>query len=980
MVLRDLPSLVDHQQNPLGIVDHPEVLGRWGLPVVPECLLERCRQLFGALHELVDHDHVHVRRLCAEMQAQVARAFNDVDLAPDQSRGCRKLFFEIDPIVDHYDLEIRQVTRCAKHARHKNHGERLARPLGMPDHARSFLRRLPGPQPVDDPARGAVLLVAADHFHAFAGIGVHKHGAGAQNVEQRIRRQQALDQALLFALGAERRRIVAAALRPDVLPGMEMFMTRRNRAEFGLLTARSNQQQVGIEQAWFAFAQSGCLRFRASVAVSEQLHERFVNGVRRVVGVANLRLHHQGDSVDEEHDVRNNATLHAARRVDSKLIDCVENFAPRVREVDQLHDRVGLTGDLVHVHLGLEKQFLDCLVGFEQSPAGVADQLIAQVLKLALSEPWASVRGAVDCAEGIAAHYRQEPLAKAHPQAGGRVRRDDAVAHLGDLQRDRAPAPQTVSVTATSATNFTASAPTQTGGSWLSISPSGALTTNRTLTVSASLGGLAAGSYSGSIAIVANGSTRSVPVTLVVNTVSTGGGTSFKLIGWNDLGMHCDDGKDYSVFDVLPPYNTIHTHLIDSAGKLVISPAGYTVTYQAINDPLTNTLNTTSVLKTNFWQFAAALGFGALADDVGVAGFGMPGAGNTPQSMTFNAADNTWLATGVPMMNYADADAAPYPVNYFPMMRLVAGTVLATTDIVLPISDEMTCSACHASNTGTAGAQPSSGWVNNADMAKDVKLNIVRKHDDRFRTNALFQSASAARGYSASGLEAQSAIKPFLCASCHGSNALSLAGYAGVPALTTSMHGLHSTATDPATNQSLESATTRDACYHCHPGPKTQCVRGGAMGNLKTATGTNAVECQSCHGTMSTLAVATRQGWLNEPACQGCHTGTATANSGQIAYTSAFTSGTTARVAADQTFATNADTPAAGLSLYRFSKGHGGLQCEACHGSTHAEFPTTVANDNVQSTTLQGHAGTLAECASCHGTVPNAVTGALGER
>jgi hypothetical protein len=196
-----------------------------------------------------------------------------------------------------------------------------------------------------------------------------------------------------------------------------------------------------------------------------------------------------------------------------------------------------------------------------------------------------------------------------------------------------------------------------------------------------------------------------------------------------------------------------------------------------------------------------------------------------------------------------------------------------------------------------------------------VKLNIVRKHDDRFRTNALFQSASAARGYSASGLEAQSAIKPFLCASCHGSNALSLAGYAGVPALTTSMHGLHSTATDPATNQSLESATTRDACYHCHPGPKTQCVRG-AMGNLKTTTGTNAVECQSCHGTMSTLAVATRQGWLNEPAW-----------------------------------------------------------CEACHGSTHAEFPTTVANDNVQSTTLQGHAGTLAECASCHGTVPNTVTG-----
>ena len=99
-----------------------------------------------------------------------------------------------------------------------------------------------------------------------------------------------------------------------------------------------------------------------------------------------------------------------------------------------------------------------------------------------------------------------------------------------------APAPQILSVTAASPTNFTASASVPGGvPTWLSISPSGALTTNRTLTVSVSLAGLAVGSYSGSIAIVANGTTRSVPVTFVVSTGSTGGGTAFKLIGWNDL-------------------------------------------------------------------------------------------------------------------------------------------------------------------------------------------------------------------------------------------------------------------------------------------------------------------------------------------------------------------------------------------------------------------------------------------------------------
>jgi hypothetical protein len=82
------------------------------------------------------------------------------------------------------------------------------------------------------------------------------------------------------------------------------------------------------------------------------------------------------------------------------------------------------------------------------------------------------------------------------------------------------------------------------------------------------------------------------------------------------------------------------------------------------------------------------------------------------------------------------------------------------------------------------------------------------------------------------------------------------------------------------------------------------------------------------------------------------------------------------RVAADARFATNVDTPGAGLSLYRFSKGHGGLQCAACHGSTHAEYPSSHENDNLQSLDLQGHAGTLGECAACHGgNVPQTVSG-----
>jgi hypothetical protein len=77
----------------------------------------------------------------------------------------------------------------------------------------------------------------------------------------------------------------------------------------------------------------------------------------------------------------------------------------------------------------------------------------------------------------------------------------------------------------------------------------------------------------------------------------------------------------------------------------------------------------------------------------------------------------------------------------------------------------------------------------------------------------------------------------------------------------------------------------------------------------------------------------------------------------------------------DTRFATNADTPYKYFNLYRFSKGHGGLQCEACHGATHAEYPTLHVSDDAQSVALQGYAGTIRECTVCHATLPVSSSG-----
>ena len=451
-----------------------------------------------------------------------------------------------------------------------------------------------------------------------------------------------------------------------------------------------------------------------------------------------------------------------------------------------------------------------------------------------------------------------------------------------------------------------------------------------------------------------------------VPTQAANGG--WTVIGWNNLGMHCMD-SDYSLFSILPPYNTIHAQLLDPAGNLITGGSGYFVSYRAVADP-GGSINTTSIGKSNFWQCAAPL-FGLpqpLALDTGLTGVMMPGPNNLAQSMAWDPANGWWVAEGLPLTPYDDS----LHKNPYPMLQLEArtsgGALVASAQIVAPVSDEMDCRACHASGSGAA-ARPKGGWLNDPNPERDYRLNILRLHDEKQAANAGYAGMLASFGYDSAGLfaTATGAGKPVLCATCHASNALGTSGVAGAGPLTTATHGLHANVIDPISGLTLDSSDNRSACYRCHPGSTTRCLRG-AMGSAVAADGTMAMQCQSCHGTMSAVGAAHRQGWLDEPACQNCHTGTATRNNGAIRFTSVFDTDGQRRIALDSTFATNPDTPAPGFSLYRFSSGHGGLKCAACHGSTHAEYPSSHLNDNVQSMALQGHEGVLVECATCHGT------------
>jgi len=438
-------------------------------------------------------------------------------------------------------------------------------------------------------------------------------------------------------------------------------------------------------------------------------------------------------------------------------------------------------------------------------------------------------------------------------------------------------------------------------------------------------------------------------------TSSVANANGYTLLAWNDLGMHCVDGKDYSIFSILPPYNNVNAQLIrkeGTSGKHMRDAVKITYTSAATAE---GTYNTTSASKTNFWDYVLALFNVSLEKDVGLTSNKTPS--HTPQEFKYNASHDWWEATGIPILNYDDNGKK----NYYPMVNVTAkdlsGNVLATTKVVVPVSDEMDCKSCHGSNTN-ASSKPILGWENDTDSDKDYKLNILKLHDQK-HTVASYLDALAKNGYkySESLYETAKSGTPILCASCHKSNALATAGFESIPSLSKAVHHRHANVTHPTTKQNLGSTENKDACYACHPGQSTQCLRG-AMGSAD-------ISCQSCHGSMSAVASTTREPWLDEPNCQSCHQD---AKRHQEAVTSKSTG--TLREALDNRFATNTNTPMQGKSLYRFSKGHGNMQCSACHGSTHAIYPSSHEDDNYQSIAVQGHKGTIAECTACHTSVP----------
>jgi hypothetical protein len=404
--------------------------------------------------------------------------------------------------------------------------------------------------------------------------------------------------------------------------------------------------------------------------------------------------------------------------------------------------------------------------------------------------------------------------------------------------------------------------------------------------------------------------------------------SDYALFVWNDLGMHClSDGDDYFCF--LPPANTLEAQVIKRGDPPELLRDNVVLEYQV------ELGHEHPSRHSHFWKNAASLFGKSLPDDVGLFGKGLAG------TFDFDSARGGYVAPGVPVVPYRDDGT----YNAFPLFTVTArdrasGKVLAQTAVVAPVSTEIGCRNCHGG-----------GWrIGNAGLAEETSINILRAHDRLNKTDLL---ARAQAGH------------PALCQSCHADPALGSPGQPEVMNFSSAMHGWHA---------SYMPYQDSRACRMCHPASpvgNTRCLRDphGALD----------VGCTDCHGTMSEHAaslilgqqvkpmaarllaplqsagkvnVLPRVPWENETDCENCHTDfqkPATGAKGSTHWT---------------------EKPG---DLYRRRTDVAGMRCPACHGSTHAIYPSRNAffrdRDNMQAlqyTHARAPIGSAQTCIVCH--------------
>ncbi len=462
---------------------------------------------------------------------------------------------------------------------------------------------------------------------------------------------------------------------------------------------------------------------------------------------------------------------------------------------------------------------------------------------------------------------------------------------------------------------------------------------------------------------------------------------TYKVVAWNDLGMHCAC-PSFQGFLLLPPFNTVRTQVLAIGGRdpIVVDPAfatanGLTIGYSMIDNTDANLIPDAyfsqwityapklfppnTVIPTSPYYPPIDPVDGRVQSPLSKAKLS-----GIFTSANYDSDLLDWKAVGIPAYPIASANSSlnimidplggpnrnPYPMTNV-YVKNSSGAVVAQTNTVTPVAFGGCC-GCHLDLAAQNG-YPRTPAGSFAYIGK-----MHGQNSSKIDFNYLDPDGDGVAG-------------PVRCSVCHWDPAMGEKVAPGFSAdlfpnlqilpganfgpsdVHPSTHSfsdvLHSFHVNSSAVKLMDPGISTD-CYKCHPGNGVNCYRG--THTTKTGTGTTPIWCSDCHGT---LVQRDQTGQMTAPwkasTLPSC-TGPAQGPNGSIPPSSVFPCHA-ARTVGGTTYPTTQEPDLFGKFIN--SRGHkGSIKCQTCHGSAHAEAPATpippatTSLDNIQLQTLQG--------------------------
>ncbi|HEX9019623.1 MAG TPA: hypothetical protein VF903_00005, partial [Nitrospirota bacterium] len=314
----------------------------------------------------------------------------------------------------------------------------------------------------------------------------------------------------------------------------------------------------------------------------------------------------------------------------------------------------------------------------------------------------------------------------------------------------------------------------------------------------------------------------------------------YKVIAWNDLGMHCAcPSSEYYI--ILPPFNTLRAQVLQTGGSIpTVVSSGVTVKYSLVEDTdaVYNSDSYTQNWKT-YWPLIFPTSMFPPFYNATTGNYqGLTGK-KLADTMDYNATHRSYEAPGIPAFPVVSSNAAdnimtdplggpnrdPYITANITVQDTTGATV-ATTQTVVPVAFGGCCT-CHIKLAAASGypATPQGSFLNIGRLhyTNRSKINIaeISPQNDgtygKIRCSychwdpAMGESKAMGIGYYWPNFGLVPGAKTRLSAIRTSSESFSQA-----------LHQFH------ATNSTVIAYDPNIAknCYDCHPGNGVNCYRG----------------------------------------------------------------------------------------------------------------------------------------------------------